>query len=335
MLIEFPEEDIHIGRQLKKALYGEVRGGIILVPSNRPEAPWQRPNPCPRDHEVAIKVIYRRHLPGGRDFSKKRADNPLNEIAAMQYIANEFERRIQDPTMNDEDRQLLERASRHVMRVRAAGSDEHRLFIVMKKVRGGELFDAIPRFSAFSRQRKKRLFSQITLGLFLLHYLGVCHRDVSLENILYEPDDVNGEDDCIVMDFGMCHRMPEADGRVLPITNIRMGKAYYIPIEHSIPGIINGYACDVWALGVVLFIVATSNAPFVGDQINRSWYNFIQQGRLGEKPVRLEGEVTTLGAAYPPSIVNVLKQLLNPDWRSRVTLRDIIRDPWFQDDNLW
>ncbi|CAN0209728.1 unnamed protein product [Ascophyllum nodosum] len=105
--------------------------------------------------------------------------------------------------------------------------DQERIFIVTPFF-GGELFDVLTDKGKFSEKEARPLFRQVLEALLHLKRHGVCHRDVSLENLLL--DEANRVK---LIDFGLALRIPQtADGRarVLPPQGA-CGKQNYISPE--------------------------------------------------------------------------------------------------------
>ncbi|CAM9900645.1 unnamed protein product, partial [Scytosiphon promiscuus] len=165
-------------------------------------------------------------------------EDPLREVAALQYLA-------EHP---------------NVLSCTEALADEVSIYIVTPFYSGGEIFDALTNRGRFQESEARPLFRQVLEGLLHLKRHGVCHRDVSLENLLL------GEEGVVkLVDFGLAIRIPQTpDGRavVLPPQG-PCGKPYYTAPEvlASSNGF-DGFAVDVWACGIVLFILLTGNAPF-------------------------------------------------------------------------
>ena len=88
----------------------------------------------------------------------------------------------------------------------------------------------------------------------------------------------------------------------------------------------NGHAADVWALGVILFILTTGKLPFYaafeGD-LNRK----IQSGRFQYPNDMIEKD----GSSYNPSqsLKNLTRKLLEPNASVRITCEQILKEPWF------
>lgn len=119
------------------------------------------------------------------------------------------------------------------------------------------------------------------------------------------------------------------------VRNTTKGKEYYIPPENKNPSIpsIDALACDMWALGVMLFIMMTSTAPFDQRQDGSStvWYNTIAQGRLPNRQVRVGSGIATIRDAVDADTLTIMLGLLDTNASTRMTIDQLISHRWFQD----
>ena len=72
----------------------------------------------------------------------------------------------------------------------------------MPYIRGGELFDHVSGAGRFTEERSRHWFKQILEGVKYMQDKGVCHRDMSLENLMVD------EGTSLIIDMGMCVRVP-------------------------------------------------------------------------------------------------------------------------------
>jgi serine/threonine protein kinase len=347
--IELPSRP-SIGRVLRSALYGEVRDGLLLeaLPIDETSAAvmqYRRPpldmtDRYPEDRLVATKVIFRSRLPGGDEYNPRVSDDPLKEIAAMQYIQAELQRQIELHGPGSE-RDMLLQAQEHVMRLLAVNIDNARLYMIMKLVNVGELFDIFESFAEGDIARLRSLFRQVCFGVFALHRCGVAHRDISLENVLLH-NNSSGFEQCYVIDFGLCQRINLACSPMEAyVPNSRKGKTYYLPHENFQSAIrsIDAFACDIWALGVMLFIMLTGNAPFDQSRqgMSQRWYADLSAGLLRDKVVRVmvrnsaggfDPRISKLSEAISASAMDLLAKLLDLDFSQRIKIDDLLRHPW-------
>src|SRR5690606_8201700 len=73
---------------------------------------------------------------------------------------------------------------------------------IMPFCSNGELFDHVADTGAMEEEMARHLFLQLLAGLEYLQQMGVCHRDMSLENLLLDSDL-----QCVIIDLGMCLRV--------------------------------------------------------------------------------------------------------------------------------
>jgi len=111
---------------------------------------------------------------------------------------------------------------------------------------------------------------KIISAIAYCHSKGICHRDIKLENFVFtSPDNL---EDIIVIDFGIGKKMQRVNlkkGRISTTKTERKrhmqtvcGTPYYMS-----PQVLTGRydeKCDCWALGVLTYILLTSNPPFTG-----------------------------------------------------------------------
>lgn len=171
-------------------------------------------------------------------------------------------------------------------------------------------------------------------GLFHLQRVGVCHRDISLENIL-----VDQMTRAAIIDLGMCLRVPFGadDGTVLDVTGGslrrlmtpqgRCGKRNYISPEvlrNSEP--FDGFAIDVWACGVALFIMLVGERPFEWATTNDPCFRIITRGEL--MPL-----LTHWNRAVSDEAGDLLQSMLREDPRERLSLKEVRDHPWVTNDD--
>merc|ERR1719223_641047 len=81
--------------------------------------------------------------------------------------------------------------------------DVDNIYSIMPYINGGELFALLESRRRFSDDEVRFIMDQVLRGLKWLHRVGVCHRDVSLENLMMDQ-----WGNVFLIDMGMCLRMP-------------------------------------------------------------------------------------------------------------------------------
>ena len=148
--------------------------------------------------------------------------------------------------------------------------------MVMELVDGGDLFDGIIEAEG---GHLTELFAATVIqrscgALAFLHKRGIAHRDIKPENIMLKKDmDVMGEL-IKLADFGFA-RLYDDKGQTMSTT---CGTPEYVAPEVLKQ---KGYGCecDVWSMGVVLYIMLCGYAPFHNDNVQRLFQQ-IMRGRI-------------------------------------------------------
>ncbi|KAH8056952.1 serine/threonine kinase [Aureococcus anophagefferens] len=141
----------------------------------------------------------------------------------------------------------------HICRLREVFySERRRCYLVLELCKGGELFDVLDRRAepgkpagAISERRVAQLVTMMVGCIRYMHDRGVCHRDIKLENWLFDTEDVDGGAHLKLVDFGLA-KVPNGKRNEF---HDRVGSAYYCA-----PEILGGdydRRCDLWSLGVI------------------------------------------------------------------------------------
>ena len=81
-------------------------------------------------------------------------------------------------------------------------SDEKYLYSIMPYCNGGELFELLNMNDRFTENEARYWMHQVLNGIESLQHVGICHRDMSLENLLVH------RSGALIIDMGMCLRIP-------------------------------------------------------------------------------------------------------------------------------
>ena len=155
-----------------------------------------------------------------------------------------------------------------------------KLYMVVQLATGGELFDRIISKGSFTERDATRVVAMVLDGVRYLHSLGIAHRDLKPENLLYYHP---GHDSKILItDFGLSAFRKAGD--------IYMRTTCGTP-EYIAPEVLarKPYTCqvDLWAVGVVTYILLSGSMPFDNDNRTRLYrsilkaeYNFVGEVRI-------------------------------------------------------
>mmetsp|Transcript_14814 Transcript_14814/g.41280 ORF Transcript_14814/g.41280 Transcript_14814/m.41280 type:complete len:398 (+) Transcript_14814:424-1617(+) len=303
-------------RRLEDAIYGQVWVCLILkrhhgVEANRTAATlepgrqyivWETTQSF-----AAVKMLKWARIQALRG---RMLEDPVKEASAMRYIGN---------------------SSPHVLGVRDILSTDRHLHIVMPYCRGGDLFGIVSKYEDGMPEPVARYwFRQILQGLLHLQSVGICHRDLSLENILVHTDN------CFIIDMGMCLLVPYSDpANPGGVTDVRGGTIRRLIKPHGVCGKRNymspeikanvdafdGFAIDLWAAGVILYIMITGFPPYEEASRTDERFDIIVSGRL-------VAQLREWQVPISPDAGDLLQSILREDPRDRSTLAEVMAHPW-------
>ncbi|KAF7211220.1 doublecortin like kinase 3 [Nothobranchius furzeri] len=145
-------------------------------------------------------------------------------------------------------------------------------YLVMELVGGGDLFEAISDRGRFSEAEAGLMVLDVSDALSYIHSKSIVHRDLKPENLLIEKVTA-GVCRLKLGDFGLAMVVTE------PVFTICGTPTYVAPEILRETGY--GVAVDVWALGVILYILLCGFAPFRSrDRDQEELFKLIKQAQL-------------------------------------------------------
>ena len=236
---------------------------------------------------------------------------------------------IDKAALTDEDLESLrsellvmsELAHPHLVRWVETGESETHVHIVMEPCYGGELLDRLTEVGTFSEKQTRVIAREMVAAVAHMHSKGIAHCDLKPDNILFATPEADSE--IKLIDFGLakfCH----------PGNCFRdvTGTPYYIA-----PEVLQGaytYHCDLWAVGVLIFIMLFGFAPFDADDLDSPLiHQQLQAGFFPEtRPGR--GPFFPLNQPCSQSARDLITALLKNDTVVRLTAAEALRHPFLQ-----
>lgn len=202
----------------------------------------------------------------------------------------------------------------HVTRLFDVYESSDTLYLIMECMDGGELFDRVTELKQFSERDAADAVWQMLLALNYLHSHGMVHRDLKLENFLY---DQKNSSHLKLIDFGFS-KVWEPNVKM----HVSCGTLSYVApevLEKSYTS-----QCDLWSLGVIVFILLAGYMPFSGSEAVQT--KNISEGKYRMKPERWKnvGQEAT----------DFVKSLLQLDPKKRLTAEGALQHKWIKDRHL-
>ncbi|XP_021716780.1 CBL-interacting serine/threonine-protein kinase 11-like [Chenopodium quinoa] len=190
-----------------------------------------------------------------------------------------------------------------------------KIYFVIEFAKGGELFAKVAK-GRFSEDLSRKYFQQLISAVGYCHFRGIYHRDLKPENLLL---DENGS--LKVTDFGLSavkDQIRPEDGLLHTLCGT---PAYVAPEILSKKGY-NGATVDVWSCGIILYVLTAGYLPF-NDPNLMAMYKKIYKGEF-RCPKWMSNDLKRL-----------LGRLLETNPKTRITIDEIIHDPWFKKGGLF
>jgi len=215
--------------------------------------------------------------------------------------------------------------------------------LILDLVEGGEMFDHLVDHGAYSEADAARLVREVASALDFLHGIGVVHNDIKPENLMLST--VETRDGSIqLVDFGCAEVEGEDDddddhdideistarGSLITTKKKKVGAGGFTPAYSSPEAFVHRDSsplppADMWALGVIVYIMLTGVHPF--DINGRATDEEIEKDIRSKAPL-------PLGSRHPytrhlsPSALDLIRGLMERDPKKRLSAFEMLHHPW-------
>ncbi|XP_077340264.1 serine/threonine-protein kinase DCLK1 isoform X1 [Lithobates pipiens] len=192
------------------------------------------------------------------------------------------------------------------------------LYLVMELVKGGDLFDAITSTNKYTERDANGMLYNLMSAIKYLHSLNIVHRDIKPENLLvYEHQD--GSKSLKLGDFGLA---TVVDG---PLYTVCGTPTYVAPEIIAETGY--GLKVDIWAAGVITYILLCGFPPFRGSGDDQEvLFDQILMGQV-DFPSPYWDNVSD-------SAKGLITMMLQVEVDQRYSALQVLEHPWVNDDGL-
>ncbi|XP_071646760.1 calcium/calmodulin-dependent protein kinase II isoform X6 [Temnothorax longispinosus] len=227
---------------------------------------------------------------------------------------------INTKKLSNRDFQKLEREARicrklqhpNIVRLHDSIQEENFHYLVFDLVTGGELFEDIVAREFYSEADASHCIQQILESVHHCHHNGVVHRDLKPENLLLASKAKGAA--VKLADFGLAI---EVQGDAQAWYGFAGTPGYLSPeVLKKEP---YGKPVDIWACGVILYILLVGYPPF-WDEDQHRLYGQIKAGSY-DYPSPEWDTVT-------PEAKNLINQMLTVNPGKRITASEALKHPW-------
>ncbi len=242
-------------------------------------------------------------------------DTRLNRQVALKLLPTEF---TQDA---DRVRRFMQEAKAasalnhpNIITVYDIGECEAGRFLVMELVSGRTLRKVIDEDSP--PELLSRLGTQMAQALSAAHTAGITHRDIKPDNIMVRDDGY-----VKVLDFGLARLLPTESGEdaatlaELTLPGMIMGTVAYMSPEQARGETVKAPS-DIFALGIVLYELATGQHPFKADSL----VGFLHSITLKTPP-----PLSSMRPETPAALDALILRMLEKDANQRPTAAEVVQ----------
>ena len=232
------------------------------------------------------------------------------EYAIKQIDTSEFSN---EDLYNISRENLILRSMVHknVIRCYNSFAHENKFYTVMDFAEGGELTYLLKDKGALSEEEAKKIFKQIYEAVCYIHSRNIIHRDLKPNNILFLDKE---RTHIVIIDFGISG-MSNGNQK----EKIKAGTTRFLP-----PEIVGGeefsssQKLDIWALGVILFLMVEGCYPFNGKSTKEIILAILKENIEFNKKIKISN-----------ALKNLIGGMLEKNHRFRIDDDSDLFNKWF------
>ncbi|XP_049360918.1 phosphoenolpyruvate carboxylase kinase 1-like [Solanum verrucosum] len=196
----------------------------------------------------------------------------------------------------------------HIVRIVDVCEDDTYLDIVLELCNSSDLFHRLSTQRVFSESDAIAVMVPLMEAIAHCHRLGVAHRDIKPDNILF-----NDWNELKLADFGSAQCFCEGE-----LMSGVVGTPYYVAPE-VLAGRDYNEKVDIWSAGVILYIMLAGIPPFYGDSTEEI-FEAVLRANL-RFPTRIFRSVSLAAK-------DLLRRMLCKDISRRFSAEQVLRHPW-------
>lgn len=241
---------------------------------------------------------------------KKCVDKATGREYAAKYIACNG-KAARDEVLHEIE-VMNELNHKRLLRLEAAFDLGKEMVLVMELITGGELFEKLVQEDYISEKIATSYLEQLLDGLGYMHRKNILHLDLKPENMmLVRP----GSKRIKIIDYGLARKYNPSQKLQVMQGTPEFAAPEVIAYEGVTP------ATDVWAVGVITYVVLSGLSPFLGDDDGETMSNI--SSMLWEFDDPVFDEVTNEAKDF-------ISRILIKDERKRMTILECQAHSWLK-----
>lgn len=188
------------------------------------------------------------------------------------------------------------------------------IYLVMELVKDGDLFDAITRHQRFEEPSAASMVRDVAAALDYLHATDIVHRDLKPENLLV----VYGKEGGPMLklaDFGLAMVVTE------PLFTVCGTPTYVAPEILTETGY--GLPVDIWALGIITYILLCGFPPFRSPERRQSeLFEIIKKGEFEY--------LSPYWDSIASPVCDLIDSMLDMDPSTRFKAKNVLDHKWIR-----
>lgn len=253
---------------------------------------------------------------------KKFACKPLKKVMGNKQMVETLYREISLLAQLDHP---------NIMKIVEGYENMGNVTTIMELLDGGSLFKNLSQSTKAGRYTEKRaaeLFVQMVRAVKFVHSNGIAHRDLKLENFVFESKAKDAP--LKLIDFGLGQKYRQKD-KVMKMKNV-VGTVYYMAPEIAMLMLAGDGAweknqsytnkVDIWSLGVLLFMLLTGAAPFRG--MSQSHYHYLKNAA--------RGKISFAQSVWDriPLAKDLVQKMMQVKATARLPLDQVLKHKWLE-----
>eukprot|EP01084_Bolivina_argentea_P176292 305097_1 len=183
------------------------------------------------------------------------------------------------------------------------------LYMVLEMCNGGDVMQKMEYVKVFKEHEAKHLVKQIVAGLCYFHQHNIVHRDLKLDNLMFNNNVLK------IIDFGLA-----GDCTDKPL-NTPCGTIHF-----TAPEVLSSYdyniSADMWSLGVIIYLLICGFPPFFDNQGNeQKLFQIIKRAKFTFIKMYFD--------ECHPSVKELISDLLKKRPIERLTAQEVRNHEWF------